>query len=62
MLPSNPNIACLGALTYTAIVKVMSEKSGNDKDKFFQAHQRVNGKMSLNKVMIIFPCRTRYYP
>ena len=59
MLPSTPNIACLGALTYTAIAKVMSE-SGDDKDKLLQAHHTVNGKMNLNKAMIIFPCRTRY--
>lgn len=59
MLPLNSNIACLGALTYTAIVKVMSD-SGGDSDRLIKAHQTVNGKMDLNKTIIIFPCRTRY--
>ena len=62
MLPSiNPNIACLSALTYTGIVKVMSDRSGNMSERLIKSHQTVNGKMNLNKKsMIIFPCRTRY--
>lgn len=56
MLPSDSNIACLGALTYTAIAS-----NGGDSDRLIQAHKTVNRKVDLNKSMIIFPCRTRYH-
>ena len=56
MLPPNPDIACVGALTYTGIVKAAS-----DMKRLVDIHRNVNQQMDLaGKKMIIFPCKLRY--
>lgn len=56
MLPPHSNIACVGALTFTGITKVLAE---DDDERVIEVHRSVNGKMDINnKSMVIFPCRT----
>lgn len=62
MLPLNHDIVCVGALTYTGIVKASERPDGDDKSRLAEVHQSTNGKLGLSgKKLIMFPCRTRYW-
>jgi pheromone shutdown protein TraB len=58
MLPTAPNIACVGALTYTGIMKVL--ETGGSTERLHEVHRHVNNKADLKKKLVLFPCRARY--
>ena len=63
MLPPNPDIACAGALTYTGIVKAVTDTKRlvdihQNTKRLVDIHQNVN--MQMDSAGNTFSCKWRY--